>query len=108
MKLKAARREDAGVPGSGSMANNPKVAAANAERGLTRDRERATAAHLKAPESLNEKFFTVGEVAETFNVCPRTVSRWIKRKKLVAHDFEGMIRISERDLGDFIARRRRI
>jgi excisionase family DNA binding protein len=53
----------------------------------------------------NMRFFTITQVAELVAVSPRTVRRWIERKKLIAHDLEGIIRIVESDLRDFIARR---
>ncbi len=68
---------------------------------------RRSKARRSSSESLQERYFTVEEVAESLNVSTRTVRRWIDRKKLIAHDFEGIIRISESDLRVFIARHRR-
>jgi excisionase family DNA binding protein len=53
------------------------------------------------------KFFTIVQVAELLDVCTRTVRRWIKSGKLIAHDLEGIIRVAESDLRGFIASRRR-
>ena len=54
-----------------------------------------------------EVFFTVEAVAKSLDVCDRTVRRWIEDKKLIAHDLEGIIRISSTDLQNFISRSRR-
>ena len=81
-------------------------ASAAMERGFACDHAQCEAAHLLANAPADEKFFTVDEVAEILNVCTRTVRRWIERKKLIAHDLEGIIRIAESNLRNFIARRR--
>ena len=45
-------------------------------------------------------------MADTLLVKALPVRRWIERKKLIAHDLEGIIRIAESNLRNFIARRR--
>ena len=52
------------------------------------------------------KFYTVAQVADALGVSVRSVRRWIKRGDLVAHHFGTTVRIAERDLKAFIARRR--
>jgi len=51
---------------------------------------------------------TVNEVADMLRVHPRTIRRWIHDKKLKAHKIEGVVRIDEQDLRDFINKPRRI
>jgi excisionase family DNA binding protein len=95
MKLSTPECEDGEIPVSGLARSMSK----KVDR-----RFKTSGATYALPE---EKFFTIGEVAGSFNVCDRTVRRWIDRKKLVAHDFEGIIRISESDLRAFAAQHRR-
>ena len=52
------------------------------------------------------KFFTVEEIAECVDVCQRTVRRWIENGRLVAHRFNGVLRISEADFQSFLAAHR--
>ncbi len=54
-----------------------------------------------------EKFFTIRGVADLLAVCERTVRRWDGGKKIRAHKFGGVTRISEHDLCAFIASARR-
>lgn len=49
------------------------------------------------------KFYTVDQVADALSVSPRSVRRWIKSGKLVAHRFGGAVRIAANDLKAFIA-----
>jgi len=49
------------------------------------------------------QFFTVAQVAEFFEVSTRSVRRWIKSRKLVAHYFGAAVRIAETDLRAFMA-----
>lgn len=49
------------------------------------------------------KFFTIAEVAERLEVSTRTVRRWIEAGDLVVHRFNGIVRISEKDLRSFLA-----
>jgi excisionase family DNA binding protein len=51
-------------------------------------------------------FFTIAQVADRFQVSPRTVRRWIANDDLVAHHFGTAVRIADRDLAAFIALRR--
>jgi excisionase family DNA binding protein len=53
-------------------------------------------------------FYTVNEVADMLSVSGRTVRRWIKDGKLVAHTFGGAVRIAETDLKVFTATHRDI
>jgi excisionase family DNA binding protein len=52
------------------------------------------------------KLFTVEEIAKCIGVCQRTVRRWIEKKVLVAHRFNGLLRISEADFQVFLAAHR--
>lgn len=56
----------------------------------------------KAPAA----FFTVEEIAQCMEVCERTVRRWIENGHLVAHRFNGLVRISEADFRAFLAAHR--
>jgi excisionase family DNA binding protein len=49
------------------------------------------------------KFYTIAEVAECLNVCPRTVRRWIDDELLIAHRPGRLVRIAEADLRLFLA-----
>ena len=40
------------------------------------------------------KFYTIEQIAEFVEVSTRTVRRWIKRKLLVAHRMNGLLRVS--------------
>jgi excisionase family DNA binding protein len=52
------------------------------------------------------KLSTIEEIAERVGVCDRTVRRWIKQELLVAHRFNGLMRISEADFQAFLAAHR--
>ena len=52
------------------------------------------------------KFYTVDQVAGMLDVSTRSVRRWIKQKKLIAHHFGTAVRIAETDLKAFIAEHR--
>ena len=52
------------------------------------------------------KFYTVHQVAGALGVSTRSVRRWIKQKKLVAHHFGTAVRIADTDLVAFIAEHR--
>src|SRR5262245_41971820 len=54
------------------------------------------------------KFFTVDQVADMLGVSTRSVRRWIKQKKLVAHHFGAAVRIAETDLKAFITEHRHV
>jgi excisionase family DNA binding protein len=72
---------------------------------ITRARRRS--APLQPRNPLADTFYTVEDVAEILNVCVRTVRRRVKSGFLVAHDFDGIIRVAGADLRDFIDRSRR-
>jgi excisionase family DNA binding protein len=52
------------------------------------------------------RFFTVANVAESLSVSTRTVRRWIDAGELIAHRFNGVLRICDADLQAFLARHR--
>ena len=52
------------------------------------------------------RFYTIAEVAESLAVSARTVRRWIKQKKLVAHYLGAAVRIAASDLNAFIDQHR--
>ncbi len=52
------------------------------------------------------KFYTIEQIADFLVVSTRTVRRWIRDKVLVAHRFNGLVRISEADFAAFLATRR--
>jgi excisionase family DNA binding protein len=52
------------------------------------------------------KLFTIEEVAESVGVCDRTVRRWIDKGLLIAHRFNGLVRISEADFQVFLTAHR--
>ena len=52
------------------------------------------------------KLFTIEEIAECVGVCERTVRRWIEKGLLIAHRFNGLVRISEADFRAFLAAHR--
>jgi excisionase family DNA binding protein len=52
------------------------------------------------------KFYTVDQVADALGVSARSVHRWIKQKKLVAHHFGASVRIADADFVAFVAQQR--
>jgi excisionase family DNA binding protein len=52
------------------------------------------------------RFFTIANVAESLSVSTRTVRRWLDAGELIAHRFNGVLRISDADLHAFLARHR--
>jgi excisionase family DNA binding protein len=52
------------------------------------------------------KFYTIKAIAESLDVCPRTVSRWIDSGALTAHELGHSVRIAEDDFRSFLAKRR--
>jgi excisionase family DNA binding protein len=52
------------------------------------------------------RFFTIQAVADFLEVSTRTVRRWIEKGLLVAHRFNGVLRISEADFLAFLAAHR--
>jgi excisionase family DNA binding protein len=57
------------------------------------------------PKSMTP-FYTEAQIAECLGVSTRTVRRWIHDKLLVAHRFNGIVRISAADFAAFLAARR--
>ncbi len=92
MTLKASKNGEG--PGSGSIPSKARPASRSKV--------------VQPGEGLDQRFFSVEDVASMLDVCERTVRRWIKRRKLVAHDVEGIIRIAEGDLREFIASSRQL
>ena len=62
-------------------------------------------------KDVDERYYTLDEVAEKLRVNRRTVDRWAKDQGLKAIRLgpppRGAVRIAESDLEDFIERRRR-
>ncbi len=56
---------------------------------------------------MQERVFTVDEVAQQLRVDARTVRKWIRNGDLAAIDVGGSYRIRESSLQDFIKRRER-
>jgi excisionase family DNA binding protein len=52
------------------------------------------------------KFYTVDQVADALGVSARSVRRWIKHKKLIAHHFGAAVRIADTDFAAFVAQQR--
>jgi excisionase family DNA binding protein len=61
---------------------------------------------MKSEHSKLRKLFTIEEIAECLGVCTRTVRRWIKKGLLVAHRFNGLVRIPEADFQAFLVAHR--
>jgi excisionase family DNA binding protein len=55
---------------------------------------------------VDERYLTLREVAERLKVSRRTVYRWIKDEDLNAYKIANEYRITERDVKDFLERRR--
>jgi excisionase family DNA binding protein len=53
-----------------------------------------------------EMLLTIEEIADCVGVCKRTVHRWIEQELLVAHRFNGIVRISAADFQTFLATHR--
>jgi excisionase family DNA binding protein len=49
---------------------------------------------------------TIEEIANRLGVCTRTVRRWIGKGSLIAHRFNGLVRISEADFRSFLVAHR--
>lgn len=56
---------------------------------------------------MEEKIFTVKQVAAQLQVDTKTVRKWIRSGELVAMDIGGEYRIRESSLQEFIKRRER-
>ena len=52
------------------------------------------------------RMLSIRDVAELFDVCPKTISRWIKTEGLRAHRVKRMVRIAEEDAVLFMAMHR--
>ena len=52
------------------------------------------------------EFLTIVEVAQLMAVNPRTVRRWIKSGRLVAHRARRVVRIARADLDAFLSEHR--
>jgi excisionase family DNA binding protein len=52
------------------------------------------------------KFYTIKAIAESLDVSPRTVSRWIDSGALTSHELGHSVRIAEDDLHIFLVKRR--
>lgn len=52
------------------------------------------------------KFYTIREIADCVGSSERTVQRWIKNGRLIAHSFGGLVRISEADFQAFLTAHR--
>ena len=48
-------------------------------------------------------FYTIGQIADGLDVTGRTVWRWIKARKLIAHRFGRVVRVARRDLLAFLS-----
>jgi len=49
------------------------------------------------------RFFTINDIATSLSVSDKTVRRWIAGGALSAHNFNRVVRISERDFLAFLA-----
>lgn len=54
--------------------------------------------------SIDERYFTVEEIAERVKVTPATVRRWLREGAMRGHNFGGRTgwRITEKDVNDFL------
>jgi len=79
---------------------------------MTRDGPVKTELHLRDAirrtrrDRADIRFFTVANVAQSLGVSTRTVRRWIDAGNLIAHRFNGVLRISDADLQAFLGRHR--
>jgi len=49
------------------------------------------------------KAYSIKTIAEALEVSPRTVRRWIATRKLIAHQIDGVVRITDADFRAFLA-----
>ena len=49
------------------------------------------------------KAYRIKTIAEALDVSPRTVRRWIATRKLIAHQIDGVVRITDADFRAFLA-----
>ena len=52
------------------------------------------------------EFYTIDRVADALDVRDRTVRRWIKDRKLIAHRIGRVVRVARRDLSAFLSMHR--
>lgn len=52
------------------------------------------------------EFLTIDEVAQALGVCTRTVRRWIKSGRLVAHRIRRIVLIARADFDAFLRQHR--
>ena len=62
--------------------------------------------HSSATAGINSRLFTIREVADLAGVSIMTVRRWIDHQGLQIHRLGRLVRISQADLGDFLADKR--
>ena len=62
--------------------------------------------HSRRDGANRMSFYTIANIAESLSVSMRTVRRWIDAGELIAHRFNGVLRISDADLHAFLARHR--
>jgi excisionase family DNA binding protein len=53
------------------------------------------------------KAYGIKTIAEALDVSPRTIRRWIATRKLIAHQIDGVVRITDADFRAFLALHRR-
>jgi len=49
------------------------------------------------------KAYSIKTIAEALEVSPRTIRRWIATRKLIAHQIDGVVRITDADFRAFLA-----
>lgn len=54
------------------------------------------------------KFYDIKAVAESLDVSPRTIRRWVAKGALIIHRVDGVVRIGEADLRAFLALHREV
>jgi excisionase family DNA binding protein len=78
---------------------------------MTHDGPAETKFHLRDAirtrrDGANVRGFSPSLTAESLSVSTRTVRRWLDAGELIAHRFNGVLRISDADLHAFLARHR--
>jgi excisionase family DNA binding protein len=61
---------------------------------------------MKTEHAKLDKHFTIEEIAQCLGVCTRTVRRWIDKGLLIAHRFNGLVRVSAVDFQAFLVAHR--
>ena len=61
----------------------------------------------RGPAVIDERWFTVEQIAERLQVSEHTVRRWLRDGELVGHNFGGRTgyRVREAEVNTFLARR---